>query len=92
MEVTHTGVNGGGSEIIAAAGSGGTAVGDGTEALEDHVGTIVDGVDGVDGDTKASIGDNPALREGSIEGAGRKHLQEIVTISKEDNYNKKTYT
>ena len=82
MEVTQTGVNGGGSEIVAAAGGGGTAVGDSTEALKDHVGMIVDGVDGVDGDTEASIGDNAVLREGSIEGVGRKHLQEIVKISK----------
>ena len=82
MEVTCTGVNGGGSEVVAAAGSSGTAVGDGAEVLKDHVGTIVDGVDGVDGDAKASIGDNAVLREGSIEGVGRKHLQEIVKISK----------
>ena len=82
MEVTCTGVNGGGSEIVAVAGGGGTAVGDSAKVLKDHVGTIVDGVDGVDEDTEASIGDNAALREGSIEGVGRKHLQEIVKISK----------
>ena len=55
MEVTCTGVNGGVSEIVAVAGSGSTAVGDSAEALRDHVGTIVDGVDGVS-DVLAQLG------------------------------------
>ena len=54
MEVTCTGVNGGGSEIVAAASSGSTAVGDGTEAVKD-AGMIADGVDGVDGASDVAI-------------------------------------